>query len=154
MISLYWPSQARRQENRSRLRAVRSLRDRPSSVNEDKAGEDENHSDDGYSSLDGESYLDYDNSIQSSHRSKGSIQPGTTNPAEYGFVPSNDVFLLSPHSDNTDPSFSAFMSSSAVPSSNSQTLSETDIEGFKWSHSENQTFRFDSVVSKDSFTAL
>ena len=64
MIYLYWPTKQRKEENRSRIKAVRTLtavsaRDLAGRVQGDDDDEfDDDQSNAGYSSLDGESYLD------------------------------------------------------------------------------------------------
>ena len=72
LIWLYWPTKARKRENRSRKKAIDQLKQpyAGESSNLDDTKQDENtndFSDDGYSSLDGgESYLDYDNKTTNS----------------------------------------------------------------------------------------
>ena len=61
LIILYWPTKARKRENRSRVRAAKHLANSTKNVKDKEVDKYGDGTSDGYTSLDGESYLDYDN---------------------------------------------------------------------------------------------
>ena len=61
LIILYWPTKARKRENRSRVRAAKHLANSSKNVKDKEVDKYGDGTSDGYTSLDGESYLDYDN---------------------------------------------------------------------------------------------
>lgn len=65
MIILYWPTKARKKENRSRVRAAKHLADPTQKKPKDLMYETQtaDRTSDGYTSLDGDSYLDTNSAV-------------------------------------------------------------------------------------------
>lgn len=106
LIWLYWPTKTHKQQNMRRVRAVKELTTTRKKVAVQRGTLDDEDNQGGYTSLDGESYLDYDSQSDLSYNQddmmthQESSRGSTANdarpllPSGLGFAQQSDIFIV------------------------------------------------------------